>query len=155
MSVNSKDIKAFNASQNSKKKEVFKVFVDHNKTASADCIKWISRKNINKCSPFLDLIRCELNSNEYSFLESRNNDFLVASIYFYDAIPSDLKDEYLLCYTLELEVHLDDHSKFRKALKYSKNSVEIVLGFKDDTGVVLGDCYEPVRDFPVNFDMQK
>jgi len=136
-----------------KKNKEFKVYIDHNKTAYADCIKWISRKNINKCTPFLELIRCELDSSEYSFLELQKNDFFDANIYYFDAISGDEKNEYYLCYTLEFKVILDDHHNFKKALKYSKNYVEIVLGFKDEKGIVLNHCYEPVKDFPAKFEI--
>jgi predicted DNA-binding WGR domain protein len=147
--ITSKD----NKQPDSKKNKEIKVYIDHNKTAYADCIKWISRKNINKCTPFLDIIRCELNSSEYSFLEFSKNDFFDPNIYNFDAILGDEKNEYYLCYTLDFKVNLDNYHNFKKALKYSKNYVEIVLGFKDEKGIILNHCYEPVKDCPSKFEI--
>lgn len=135
-----------------KKNKELKVFIDHNKSAYADCIKWLHRKSIKKCTPFLNLIRCELNRNEYSFLELQKNDFSDAKIFNFEPICGNVKDEYYLCYVLEFKVILDDYENFKKALRYSKNFVEVVLGFKDEKGGILEDCYEPITDCPVKFE---
>lgn len=53
------------------------------------------------------------------------------------------KDQYLLCYSVDFEITgFNNRVNFLKALKHSKNQVEIVLSFKDSNGKILSDCFE-------------
>ena len=52
-------------------------------------------------------------------------------------------DEYFLCYTADFYIpKLNSKKQFIRALKFSNNDVEVVLGFKNRDGEILEDCIE-------------
>ena len=57
------------------------------------------------------------------------------------ATIGDEEDTFILCYTADFEIDLQKHAEFKKALEFSSNLVEVVIGFKKD-GKVLEDCFE-------------
>jgi hypothetical protein len=69
---------------------------------------------------------------------------LIISVVLYFWLESKKnKDEYYLCYSADFEIsNFNNHTAFIKALKNSKNQIEIVLGFKDSSGNVIHDCFE-------------
>ena len=56
-------------------------------------------------------------------------------------MKGDEEDTFLLCYTADIELDLNQKTDFKKALDFSSNLVEVVLGFKHK-GKVLEDCFE-------------
>lgn len=117
-------------------------FVDYNKAADASTIMWTHEDiKIEDAEPFVDFIRCDLDGEEYKYLYSDQNDFKVLSLDNFGAISGDEEDTFILCYTAEFEIDLQKHTEFKKALEFSSNLVEVVIGFKKD-GKVLEDCFE-------------
>ena len=118
-------------------------YVDYNHASDASTITWThEEKKIDDCEPFIDFIRCDENGEEYQFLYSDEGDF-VSKIDNFGAIKGNEDDEFILCYTADFCIsNLDKKKKFVKALKYSDDEVEVVLGFKDKAGVILEDCFE-------------
>ena len=144
-----------NLNKNSTKKSLLKFFIDHNKSFDADVIKWLSKISINNCTPFVHQLRCDLDGENYSFLNYDEGDFGSAKIYNFAALVGDEKNTFLLCYTAEIELSLEKNDEFSKALKYSKYQVEVILGFMDPKGNILDDCFEPVSDCPVHLQIIK
>jgi len=144
-----------NSKKNRSEKETLKFFIDHNKAVDADVIKWLIKIDINNCIPFVNQIRCDLDGLNYSFLSIDEGSFVAAEIYNFAAIAGDEKDEFLLCYTAEVEINLEGNNEFIKALKYSKYHVEVLLGFMNKKRKILEGCYEPVTDYPVRIQILK
>ena len=125
-----------------------KYYIDHNKSAHACVIEWLDKKNnINNVTPFIDYIRCDLDGNNYSFLQSRNNDFIEVEILKFEAIFNS-ENIFTLCYLAWIEIDLKKHTEFQKALSFSNNEIEVVLGFKN-VKKILEDCYNPLYDYTV------
>jgi len=122
--------------------------IDYNKAAYADTILWTDEENsITDLEPFIDFIRCDYDGEDYAFLYSDEDDFSVLDLVDFAALTGDDEDTYLLCYVARIQVDLENHPKFRAALSYSENQIEVVLGFKKD-GEKLEDCYEPHSNIP-------
>ena len=122
--------------------------IDYNKAAYADTILWIDEENkIEDLEPFIDFIRCDYDGEEYEFLYADKNHFKVLDFENFEALSGDDEDTYILCYVARVQINLDNHQKFKEALSYSDNKIEVVLGFKKD-GEEIDDCYEPHSNIP-------
>ena len=119
-----------------------KYFVDFNKPQDASTIMWISESvKINDTEPFIDFIRCDFDGEEYKYLYSDEEIFKQIAINNFAAINGDEEDTFYLCYTADLDIDLEKFPDFKKALSFSNNLVEVVLGFKHN-GKILEDCFE-------------
>ena len=108
-----------------------KYFADYNKSADASTIMWTHEDiKIEDTEPFVDFIRCDLDGEEYKYLYTDQNDFKVLSLDGFGAVPGDEEDTFILCYTADFEIDLQKYAEFKKALEFSSNLVEVVLGFK-------------------------
>ena len=122
--------------------------IDYNKAAYADTILWTDEANsITVLEPFIDFLRCDLDGEDYAFLYSDEKEFSVLELVEFDALPGDDEDTYLLCYVARIQIDLDNNPKFKEALSFSENQIEVVLGFKKD-GKELEECYEPHSNIP-------
>ena len=121
----------------------YNYYIDYNHASDASTITWTHKDlNIEDCEPYVDFIRCDEDGEEYQFLYSDEDDF-ISLIDNFGAIKRDAEDEYILCYTADFYIkNMSSNKKFIKALKYSNNNVEVVLGFKDKKGEILEDCFE-------------
>ena len=121
----------------------YNYFVDYNHASDASIITWTHEdEEIEDCEPFVDFIRCDLNGEEYEFLYSDEEDF-ISKIDNFGAIKGNVDDEYFLCYTADFYIpKLNSKKQFVRALKFSNNDVEVVLGFKNRDGEILEDCIE-------------
>ena len=122
----------------------YNYFIDYNHASDASIITWTHEdEKIEDCEPFVDFIRCDLNGEEYQFLYSDEEDF-ISKIDNFGAIKrKNIDDEYFLCYTADFYIpNLNSKKQFVKALKFSNNDVEVVLGFKNRSGEILEDCIE-------------
>lgn len=125
-----------------------KYYIDYNKSAYANVIKWIDDKHsITESKPFIEYIRCDIDGNEYAFLSLENNDFKEIDIINYEPVKFENENVYALCYVAWIKIDLKNHSEFTKALSFSSNKVEVILGFKNGDDI-LEDCYEPINDYP-------
>lgn len=118
--------------------------VDYSRSNLASTIVWIDEKNkIEDCEAIIDFIRCD-DGDEYQFIHLENGEIINESLFMFEAVKvKGKKDQYLLCYSADFEItDFNNRFNFLKALKHSKNQVEIVLGFKDSNGKVLSDCFE-------------
>ena len=119
-----------------------KFFVDYNKSSQASTILWTHEDiKIEKAEPFIDFIRCDFNGEDYKFLYQDEKDFKQISLDNFAALKGDEEDTFLLCYTADIELDLKKKTDFKKALDFSSNLVEVVLGFKHK-GKILEDCFE-------------
>ena len=119
-----------------------KFFVDYNKSSQASTILWIHEDiKIEETEPFIDFIRCDFDGEDYKFLYQDEKDFKQLSLDNFGAVKGDEEDTFLLCYTADIELDLNQKTDFKKALDFSSNLVEVVLGFKHK-GKVLKDCFE-------------
>ena len=121
----------------------YNYYIDYNHASDASTITWTHEdEQIEDCEPYVDFVRCDENGEEYQFLYSDKDDF-ISKIDNFGAIKGDEEDEYILCYTADFYIkNMSSNKKFLKALKYSNNDVEVVLGFKDKNGEILEDCIE-------------
>lgn len=118
--------------------------VDYSRSNLASTITWIDEKNkIEDCEASIDFIRCD-DGDEYQFIHSDKNEIINESLFMFEAVKvKGKKDQYLLCYSADFEItDFNNCVNFLKALKHSKNQVEIVLSFKDSNGKILSDCFE-------------
>ena len=112
-------------------------------------IEWMyENKSISELSPFIDYIRSDLDGEDYAFICSEKNDFKEIEINDFEAHYLE-KETYILCYNAIISFDLDQHPIFKKALSFSYNQIEAVLGFKYN-GKILENCYQPIRDFSVS-----
>jgi|TARA_B110000444_G_C18609174_1_gene486795 hypothetical protein len=119
-----------------------KFFVDYNKSSQASTILWTHEDiKIEETEPFIDFIRCDFDGEDYKFLYQDEKDFKQLSLDNFGAVKGDEEDTFLLCYTADIELDLNQKTDFKKALDFSSNLVEVVLGFKHK-GKVLKDCFE-------------
>ena len=119
-----------------------KFFVDYNKSSQASTILWTHEDiKIEETEPFIDFIRCDFNGEDYKFLYQDEKNFKQLSLDNFAALKGDEEDTFLLCYTADIELDLNQKIDFKKALDFSSNLVEVVLGFKHK-GKVLEDCFE-------------
>tara|TARA_B110000037_G_scaffold175821_1_gene200568 strand:+ start:114 stop:512 length:399 start_codon:yes stop_codon:yes gene_type:complete len=119
-----------------------KFFVDYNKSSQASTILWTHEDiKIEETEPFIDFIRCDFDGEDYKFLYQDEKDFKQLSLDNFGAVKGDEEDTFLLCYTADIELDLNQKTDFKKALDFSSNLVEVVLGFKHK-GKVLEDCFE-------------
>ena len=124
-----------------------KYFIDHNKTANASTITWLSKETtIESLNPYIDSIICD-NGEDYIGLCA--GDFLVLSIDRFEAIKSSDKDTFILCYEAVVSINLDNYVEFKNALRFSENMVFVHIGFKDSCENELGDISERNIDIPV------
>jgi hypothetical protein len=116
--------------------------VDYSRSNLASIITWVAEKNkIEDCEAFIDFIRCD-DGKEYQFLHADKGEIVNSSLFMFEAIKNK-NNEYFLCYSADFEiVDYDKRTDFIRALKYSKNQVEIVLGFKNSKGKEINDCFE-------------
>ena len=122
--------------------------IDYNKATYADTILWIDDENkIEDLEPFIDFIRCDYDGEEYEFLYADKNHFKVLDFENFEALSGDDEDTYILCYVARVQINLDNHQKFKEALSYSDNKIEVVLGFKKN-GEEIDDCYETHSNIP-------
>ena len=118
--------------------------VDYSRSNLASIIRWTDSKNkIENCEASIDFIRCD-DGDEFQFLHVDKGEIINHSLFMFEAVKNaGKKDEYLLCYSADFEiVEYNSHVSFLKALKHSKNQVEIVLCFKDAKGKNLENCFE-------------
>jgi hypothetical protein len=101
------------------------------------------KNKIEDCEATVDFIRCD-DGEEYQFLHVDKGEIINESLFMFEAVKvKGKKDQYLLCYSADFEIaNFNNHASFLKALKHSKNQVEIVLSFKDSKGRVLNNCFE-------------
>ena len=118
--------------------------VDYSRSNLASIIRWTDTKNkIENCEASIDFIRCD-NGEEYQFLHVDKGEIINESLFMFEAIKNTgKKDEYLLCYSADFEIaDYNNQVNFVKALKHSKNKIEIVLCFKDAKGNNIENCFE-------------
>ena len=126
----------------------------YNKTAYADTILWIDEENkIEDLEPFIEFIRCDYDGEEYEFLYADEDHFKVIEFKNFRAISGEEEDTYLLCYEAKIQINLDDHQRFKDALSFSENKIEVVLGFKLD-GEEVEECYEPHSNIPTKLQQE-
>ena len=114
-------------------------------------IKWlIDKSRIKELVPFVDYIRCDLDGEEYTFLNAFNGDFKQVSITEFIQKQHNEDNTITFYYTAVVETDLDKHPIFKKALNFSSNYVEVALGFKSN-GEVIRHCYETIAEYPVLF----
>ena len=119
-----------------------KYFVDFNKSSQANTILWTHDTiKIHDCEPFIDYIRCDFDGKDYKFLHHDEDDFKEVEIINFGAIHGDEEDTFYTCYVAIMEIDLNKRKDFKKALDFSSNLVEVVIGFKHK-GIILQDCYE-------------
>ena len=117
-------------------------FVDYNHASQANTILWTNEKlKITETEPFIDYIRCDFDGEDYKYLYSDKEDFKLQRINDFAAVAGEEEDTFYLCYTADLDIDLDKFPDFKKALSFSNNLVEVVLGFKHN-GEILEDCFE-------------
>ena len=115
-------------------------FIDHNKSATASCIIWISDEyDIKDLTPYIESILCD---NGEDYIELYGDDFEQISIDSFEAIEGDDDNSYILCYTAIVKINLDNHIDFKNAMKASGNMVEVKVGFKDTDGEELDYLFE-------------
>ena len=118
--------------------------VDYSRSNLASMIRWTDSKNkIENCEASIDFIRCD-DGESYQFLHSDKGEIINSSLFMFEAVKNKgKKNEYLLCYSADFEIaEYNSHADFIKALKHSKNQIEIVLCFKDSNGKLLENCFE-------------
>jgi hypothetical protein len=121
----------------------YNYYVDYNHASDASTILWTDEDvRIEDCKPYIDFIRCDENGEEYQFLYSDENDFTF-KINNFGAVKGNEEDEYIVCYTADFLIkNTDSKVKFFKALEFSNNEIEVVLGFMDSNDEILEDCFE-------------
>ena len=124
-----------------------KYFIDHNKTANASTITWLSKETtIESLNPYIESIICD-NGEDYIGLSA--GDFEVLSIDGFEVIEGVEEDTYILCYTAIVSINLENHIDFKNALQLSDNMIIVHIGFKDSNGNELDDVCEGNIDIPV------
>jgi hypothetical protein len=124
-------------------------YIDYNKAAFACSIEWRCEEHrINTLKPFIDYIRCDLDGEDYVFLRSRDNDFDELEIVNFETIKGIGENTYTLCYVAWIKLNLDVHPKFKRALSFSSNKIEAVIGFRCGEEIIE-DCYDPIDDYAV------
>ena len=88
-----------------------------------------------------EAINLSLKESGIKFLYQDEKDFKQLSLDNFAALKGDEEDTFLLCYTADIELDLNQKIDFKKALDFSSNLVEVVLGFKHKSKV-LEDCFE-------------
>ena len=117
-------------------------FVDYNHASQANTILWSHEKlKITETEPFIDFIRCDFDGEDYKYLHHDKKDFEDVKIINFEAVPGDEADTFLLCYVASMEIDLNKHPDFKKALDFSSKLVEVVIGFKHK-GEILQYCFE-------------
>ena len=117
-------------------------FVDYNHASAANTILWTHEKiKITETEPFIDYIRYDFDGEDYKYLHHDKKDFEDVKIINFEAVPGDEADTFLLCYVASMEIDLNKHSDFKKALDFSSKLVEVVIGFKYK-GEILQYCFE-------------
>ena len=124
-------------------------YIDYNKSAYACAVEWIDEQHsITILKPFIDYIRCDLDGDDYAFLYSGKGDFREIKLVDFQALGVG-ENNYILCYMAWIEIDLEHHPNFAKALSFSSNEIEVVIGFKYRDEIVE-DCYRPYRDYAVS-----
>ena len=125
-----------------------KAFIDYNKAAYANTINWISDQPITKFKPYISAILCD-NGEEYE--ELWGDDFQLLSLDAFEALDGDEKNQFILCYTADVEVDIEKFPKFKDALDKNNNTVEVKISFLDENQNEVDDeeLFEPHSDTPV------
>ena len=126
----------------------YNYFVDYNHASEASTILWTSEdEDIKDCYPYVDFIRCDKDGEEYQYLYDDEGDF-ISNINHFGAVQGDEEDEFILCYTADFLIQKKDSNvNFFKALEFSDNNIEVVLGFKNKSGEILEDCIEESSNY--------
>tara|TARA_B100000959_G_C14945915_1_gene609895 strand:+ start:728 stop:1504 length:777 start_codon:yes stop_codon:yes gene_type:complete len=124
-------------------------YIDYNKTVYACSVEWnVEVQPITSLEPFINYIRCDLNGEDYAFLNSGEGDFEEVELVNFEACQGGRENIYTLCYTAWIVIDLEHHPKFKKALTFSSDEIEAVIGFKYGDEVIEN-CYEPISDYAV------
>ena len=135
---------------NQSNRKTMNYFIDHNKSATASCIIWISDEyDIKDLTPYIESILCD---NGEDYIELYGDDFEQISIDNFEAIAGDDENSYILCYTAIVKINFDDHIDFKNAMESSGNMVEVKVGFKDTDGEELDDLFEENYDNAVELE---
>ena len=87
------------------------------------------------------MIMVDVDGEDYKYLHHDKKDFEDVKIINFEAVPGDEADTFLLCYVASMEIDLNKHPDFKKALDFSSKLVEVVIGFKHK-GEILQYCFE-------------
>lgn len=117
--------------------------VDYSRTNLASKVSWTNEENkIEECEPFIDYIRCD-DGEDYQFLHSDKGEIAEGSLFIFEPVLDKEDGDYFLCFSAYFVIpDYDSKLAFTKAIKKSKNQVELVLGFKNAKGDVLDNCFE-------------
>ena len=79
----------------------------------------------------------------------------------FEAVDGDVDNQYYLCFTALINVNLDNHPEFKKALKKADNKIVARIQFKKDGKPILdSDGYEEYlydfnEDVPVELELDE
>ena len=122
--------------------------IDYKDAEYASTIQWLSEDyKITDLVPYISAIICD-GGEEYE--ELWGDDFNVISLDGFIPKEGDGEDTFVLCYSAVVEFDLDKFPKFKAALEFSSNQVEIKIGFKLPNGDdVDEEVCEGYSDIPI------
>ncbi len=124
--------------------------IDYKNPEKASTVQWISEDfEIADFEPYIESIICD-HGDEYEELWGGDEEFTVISLDEFSAKKGDGDDTYILCYRAVVEIDINKFPRFKEALEFSSNHVEIKIGFKflDGENVDEEVC-EGYSDIPV------
>ena len=122
--------------------------IDYNDAENASTIQWLLEDyKIKDLVPYIESIICD-GGEEYE--ELWGDDFSVISLNEFNPKKGDDEDTFILCYSAVVEFNLNKFPKFKDALDFSSNQVEIKIGFKLPNGDDLDEeVCEGYSDIPI------
>lgn len=117
--------------------------INFNKSSAANLIEWTSTININECEPFIDFIRCD-DGEDFVFLTSKDKQFKTIGVSNFEAVNSNEDNRFYICLEAAIDVNLENHKKFSKALEVSNYMIEVAIGFR--LGKKNLDCFEEIEN---------
>lgn len=127
-------------------------FINYDKARDACSVIWLSEKyKIDDLQPYIFAIQCDDGENFYDLINAEypdadgRDDFKTIMINNFAALEGDDVNEYLLCFTAKVSFNLDQHPKFKKALKSSNNQIVARVQFKKNGKPLIdSDGYEEI-----------
>jgi hypothetical protein len=133
-----------------KDEDTIQYLIDYSNPKYASTIQWLSEDyKISDLVPYISAIICE---GEEEFEELWGDDFKVISLDGFDPKEGDDENTFILCYTSIIELNVNKFPKFKDALDFSSDQVEIKIGFKLPNGDdVDQEVCEGHSDIPVRW----
>ena len=119
-------------------------FINCNKSRDASTIEWANDTyKIHDLEPYISSIDCD-DGEDFHFLihadspdADGKDDFKTIDLDGFEAIEGDNENEFILCFTAVVNINLDKHHDFKKALEKSDNMVVARIGFKKNGKPIL------------------